>query len=369
MKKDSDDNGQMNGDDNPSSSSNDNQQQIASTTVTEDDFDILSMTLPLRPGSDLFSKNLLREQSIKNIIITASIGNGITGDAYSVGANEQHDGRRADIIYFPFKEFARDLAPVIVEVQNKVNHAFDARAIRYCLNIFDDVKVLPVLVVIGIDGFSSKEFRDLSFDKSDSNAFYTHPCQSWAKKVHVYTACSIAKNIESSPMDPMIALAYVLILREKKLVMLDEYHDPTIQDIYKTALNVFSFHKDNKNDLTRRTESFCDAMASQFAKILKYEKDDSQKSRKRLRQYAEDGIEFARQFKHRQLEKSPSVTPIREPTPDKPSGDLAFVDNERAQSSGRFNWALCYEKGRAAGMFTRYSSHITLKQALSRHTL
>ncbi|GAN04955.1 hypothetical protein MAM1_0078d04422 [Mucor ambiguus] len=288
MEKDSADYGQANGDDNPSSSSNDNQQQIADTTVTEDDFDILSMTLPLRLGSGLFSKNLLRDHSIKNIIITAIIGNGITGDAYSVGANEQHDGRRADMVYFPLKEFARDLAPVIVEIQNKVNHAFVARAIRYCLNIFDDVKALPALVVISIDGFSSKEFRDLAFDKSDGNPFYTHSCQSWAKQVQVYTADSIAKRIDSSSVDPMIALAYILIFQEKNRVMLDEYDDPTIQDIYKTALNFFSFDKDTTNDLTGRTESFCDAMASQFAK-----------SRKRLRQYAEDGIDFDRQFKRR----------------------------------------------------------------------
>jgi len=52
-------------------------------------------------GSDIFDKNLLREQSIKNLIIIAIIGNGITEDA-------------------------PDLASAIVEMQNKVNHAFVA---------------------------------------------------------------------------------------------------------------------------------------------------------------------------------------------------------------------------------------------------
>ncbi|ORE22096.1 hypothetical protein BCV71DRAFT_18129 [Rhizopus microsporus] len=39
---------------------NDNQQHIADTIINlvEDDFDILSIKLPLQPGSDLFSKNL-----------------------------------------------------------------------------------------------------------------------------------------------------------------------------------------------------------------------------------------------------------------------------------------------------------------------
>lgn len=96
---------------------------------------------------------------------------------------------------------------MIVQVQNKVNHAVVTRAIRFCLDVFDNVKVLPVLVVIGVDGFSSQEFRDLAFDKSDGNPFYTYPCQSWAKQAQVYTADSIAKHIASSQIDPMVALA------------------------------------------------------------------------------------------------------------------------------------------------------------------
>ncbi|KAI9484414.1 hypothetical protein BDB00DRAFT_855821 [Zychaea mexicana] len=87
-------------------------------------------------------------------------------------------------------------------------------------------------------------------------------------------------------MDLMIALAYVLILLEKNVRVLDEYDDPTIQGIYKTALKIFSIEKNVNTYLASRAESFCDAMASQFAKTLKYEKDCSEESRKRLRQYA-----------------------------------------------------------------------------------
>lgn len=122
-----------------------------------------------------------------------------------------------------------------------------------------------------------------------------------------------------SPIGSMIALAYVLILQEKNIIMLDKYDDLTIQDIYKTALNVFSFGKDTTNNLTRRTELFCDIMVIQFAKYSSmYEKDCSEKSRKRLRQDAEGGIDFARHFQRRQLyPKFPNVTPIRATTPRK----------------------------------------------------
>ncbi|KAI9019286.1 hypothetical protein CLU79DRAFT_257302 [Phycomyces nitens] len=362
---------QVNGYDNPSSSSCNNHQKVRNTIIdlTEDELDILSMSLPLRPGSDLFNKNLLRDQTIKNIIITAAIGDGVTGDAYYIGANEQHDGRRAAMIYFPLKEFSHNLAPVIVEIQSKVDHSFVSWVIQYCLNLFDNVKVLPVLVVIGTGGFSSNEFRDSAFDKSDNNPFYTNPCRLWAKQTQVYTPDSIEKHMESSPIDPMVALVHVLILQEKNIIILDEYNDTNIQAIYKIAMNVFSCGKGMNTDSARRIELFCDAMTSQFANIFKCEKDCSERSRKRLCQYAQDGINFAQQFKRQNCTESPCVTIIGDSTPEKPSGDLTFVTNAKGQSTGRFTWASCYKKGRSVGMFTKYSNSISLKQAYSNNTL
>lgn len=61
------------------------------------------MTLPSQPGSDAFSKRLLREQSIKDIVTKSVIGNGIAGNAYILGSNELLDGRRVDILYVPLK--------------------------------------------------------------------------------------------------------------------------------------------------------------------------------------------------------------------------------------------------------------------------
>lgn len=86
-----------------------------------------------------------------------------------------------------------------------------------------------MLIVISIDGFSNKDFRGLAFVRLDDNPFYMHPYRSWTKQVQVYSANSIAKHIDSSPINPMIALSYILILQDKNIVMLDEYDDPSIQ--------------------------------------------------------------------------------------------------------------------------------------------
>ncbi|KAI8379370.1 uncharacterized protein BYT42DRAFT_495721 [Radiomyces spectabilis] len=105
-----------------------------------------------------------------------------TGDTYSVGANEQFDGRRADMTYYRSRSLRATLHLSLSKYRTKwTTHI--CRAIRYCLNIFDGTKVLPLSVVINTDGFSSKKLRDAALDKSARNPFYAHPCQSCAKQV------------------------------------------------------------------------------------------------------------------------------------------------------------------------------------------
>ncbi|KAI7891643.1 uncharacterized protein EV154DRAFT_481073 [Mucor mucedo] len=97
-------------------------------------------------------------------------------------------------------------------------------------------------------------------------------------------------------------------------------------------------------------------------KILKYVDGPSDSSSKRIRQYADDGVVFVRRFKRQNLKTGGS-------SPEKPSADLLFVEKERENSSGRFKWALCYDKGKDKGLFKRYSSHLSVKEAYSKKNL
>lgn len=118
---------------------------------------------------------------------------------------------------------------VALSTINQSSSTFITRAIRYCLNVFDETKSLPVLAVISVEGFSSKQFRDTTFDKSDNDLFFTHSCQSWAKRAQFYNTDSIAERTDVSPIDPMIALCYFFMLQERGILALDKYDDPTIQ--------------------------------------------------------------------------------------------------------------------------------------------
>ncbi|KAG2211939.1 hypothetical protein INT47_004626 [Mucor saturninus] len=138
----------------------------------------------------------------------------------------------------------------------------------------------------------------------------------------------------------------------------------------QAALCVCSIEKDKKDNLLCRTESFCDAVSNEFEKILKYNNDSSDSSSKRIRQYADGGVDFVKRFKRQNLETgSDNVTPIRGSSPEKPSDDLLFVEKEKENSTGRFKWALCYDKGKEKGLFKRYSSRLSVKEAFSRQNL
>ena len=110
---------------------------------------------------------------MRDIIIKSVVSNAICGSAYHNAPTEYKDDRKADITYYPNDNaMIKNLAPVIVEIQKTVSHKFITRAMRYCLNIFDETGIFPILLVINIDGFSSRQFRKDSFSKRDDEPYY-----------------------------------------------------------------------------------------------------------------------------------------------------------------------------------------------------
>ncbi|CEG65467.1 hypothetical protein RMATCC62417_02254 [Rhizopus microsporus] len=68
-------------------------------------YNLFTTTLPSGSGYDLFSKELLRVDEIKDIVIKYIVGNGMSGDAYTLGPIEQRDGQRVDMLYLPLNAF------------------------------------------------------------------------------------------------------------------------------------------------------------------------------------------------------------------------------------------------------------------------
>ncbi|KAI8990862.1 hypothetical protein BDF20DRAFT_830954 [Mycotypha africana] len=203
---------------------------------------MLMTALPAKPGTDLASKLLLQDSQLKNMIIAEVVGKGIGGEAYYVG-------------------------PLIVEIQQKVNQPFMARAIRYCLDIFEETTIVPILVVFNVKGFSGTQFLKETFTKADDQCFYTLYCHPWAKSVYIYNADSIAKHM-STPLQPIIALANFFTQQQRHLMTLDEFNDPTLHTIYRAAYTSFSKHCAQQSDQLKTMQEFCDAISLQFGKII-----------------------------------------------------------------------------------------------------
>jgi hypothetical protein len=184
----------------------------------------------------------------------------------------------------------------------------------------------------------------------------------------IFNADSITNHIHQLPLEPAVALTYFFTQQQRHIMALDEYDDPTLQNIYKTAYLSFSVDRAVKKDTNIQMQVFCDATASQFQKIIRCNNEDTPASKKRLQKYAEDGKKFAQRIKRRcsNTEESPTVTPLEETAK---SADLAFVETYREQNQGKMDWTSCFQQGRDVNLFDRYSSQLTLKMAYHRHTL
>ncbi|KAI7892942.1 uncharacterized protein EV154DRAFT_503417 [Mucor mucedo] len=162
-------------------------------------------------------------------------------------------------------------------------------------------------------------------------------------------------------MPKLIALIHFLTQQEKHIVALDEYMDPTLRKIYSTAYRIFTIESENKVLRDTEVESYCDAMTSQFKKIIHNNNCNDEVSRKRIEKYAEDGISFSENFKRRCIgeEGHITVTPVQTTE----SKDLQFVKDFMEQNQGKMKWPSCYDRGIDKGLFDRFSSHSTLKMA------
>ncbi|KAI8079227.1 hypothetical protein BDF21DRAFT_383354 [Thamnidium elegans] len=325
--------------------------------------DLYTLSLPVIPRSDSCSKALLRTDYIKDIIISSVVGGGICGSAYYNGPTEQNGNKRTDITYYP-QDKTKNLASVII--QKKVTHEFIVRLIQYSLNVFGQTKILPIVTVINIDGFSSKHFREENFTKRDNEPYYILSSSLWAKQVHIYNADSIASLIQV-PMPKMIALIHFLTQQEKHIAALDEYMDSTLQKIYRIAFQIFTCELNSKVIQDVEIESFCDAVASQFKKVIHNNTLNDEISQKRIEKYAEDGVSFAENFKRRCIGEGESVcvTPIQTTE----SKDFIFIKEFMKQNQGKMKWLPCYDEGIEKGLFGRFASYSTLKMAFHRHTL
>ncbi|ORX61972.1 hypothetical protein DM01DRAFT_1331448 [Hesseltinella vesiculosa] len=327
--------------------------------------ELYELAFSMTPGTDESCKKLFRDDAVKDVVVRYLFDNAITGKSYHHGPTEYDEGKRADTVYYPNNnDTNQGLPPIIVEFQLKITHEFIVRAMLYCLYVVKETKKLPMLLVINIDGFCSKKFRMENFSQAESDPFYSMSSILWAKKVMIFNADSISQHLDA-PMTHMIALLHMITQQQRNIVALEEYKDKALQYVFKVARDVFESASTDKVLKDTKSASFCDATIKQYEKILKYS-NDGEVDRKRVAEYAQDGIRFTKHFKSRCLKPDTATATPMELSKSK---DLEYVEEFIASHKGKMNWPACFDLGTQQGRFDRYASYSTLKMAFHRHNL
>ncbi|RCH81041.1 hypothetical protein CU098_006834 [Rhizopus stolonifer] len=285
---------------------------------------------------------------------------------------EFKDGRKKnDIIYgVSGGKYLLTTPPALVEIQQKVDIQFLKRLTRYCLNIHDQTKIEPVVMVFAIQGSSSKAFIEDNFNQSQNKAYYTSKKFLWAKACRFYSLDSIANVMSENTMKPVVALTYFLCNQKKSLFGLEKSEDPELRRIYQIAARSFEPYTTKEEENYNHIMDTMKNTSSQFQKISKCI-DELKRSKtdtilEKIKRYAEDGFEYTKK-KIKIIEEEDedgTITPIENVI----TADSHFVIKLRKEP-GKFSWEECYKKGSSQGLFNRFKSHLTLKDAFHKKTL
>ena len=81
-----------------------------------------------RPGADLLSKTVLKDQRVINLM--ARNLTDPPNDTYIAGQSDFMDGAACDVLYIPHS-VGSTFPPIVFEIQRQVNDKFMLRAIHY----------------------------------------------------------------------------------------------------------------------------------------------------------------------------------------------------------------------------------------------
>ncbi|KAI8881136.1 hypothetical protein K501DRAFT_189617, partial [Backusella circina FSU 941] len=80
--------------------------------------------------------------------------------------------------------------PVLIAIQEKVDHASMLETIEYCTRIYEEFRLLPTVLIISIKGSSSLEDRE-GFSADDDSFLVQLKCSFWAQKCFLFFPDSV----------------------------------------------------------------------------------------------------------------------------------------------------------------------------------
>jgi hypothetical protein len=304
---------------------------------------------------------------------------------YSPRPTEWSNGSKSDVIYAASVTSA-NLPPVLIEVQHTISLDFIDRLLGYSLCVKKEFKAKPIVVVFGVHATRNDVTSD--FEASPYTFMKQIPSKYWAEKCYILDHNTIAEDTKTTPLPPMLAIAYFFSCQKLSLLATEYRDDLTLQALY----SIVKEQTDAKIPAEQSTADVllevCNQTNLQFKKILNtLEPMPDTLLKKRLRAYADDGALYTHTCKRMysgrcdalvepmppppELPESATqlLNQIASPTTDilraevgMPTTDMEYVQQYR-QNTEVMDWKLCFETGKKEGFFGSYSNSASLKTA------
>ncbi|KAG2206155.1 hypothetical protein INT47_003804 [Mucor saturninus] len=109
---------------------------------------------------DHMDKLLLNDPNVINLIVRSLVGEIAPENSYTVAQTEWTDTKGEFTVYIPQNAEDDRFIPVLIAIQEEVNHASMLKIIEYCTRIYEEFRLLPTVLIISIKGWSSLEDRE-----------------------------------------------------------------------------------------------------------------------------------------------------------------------------------------------------------------
>ncbi|KAG0162051.1 hypothetical protein DFQ30_004181 [Apophysomyces sp. BC1015] len=157
---------------------------------------------------------------------------------------------------------------------------------------------------------------DKPFMRQSSSNFWAQHCFLLSKSTIEHFA-----NADGN-LDPLVALSMFLTYKQRCIMTLDRWDDPTIVALYSIAKAIFEHIRQGEDEKLEALQTVCQVTEAQFQKIYDRLKAEIPQSSKTLR-YVEDGLKYTghlkRTYQEAMLnnveENAESVTPMEQPPP------------------------------------------------------
>ncbi|KAI8364982.1 hypothetical protein EDC96DRAFT_510047 [Choanephora cucurbitarum] len=317
------------------------------------------------------SKHVLLDADVTNLIVKDLVGLNAV-DQYLSQAPEWSTKRIfSNVLYSAID--AKQFPPIVIEVVDVANSNFLHQVVQYCEEVNLRYGAVPLVLIFVVERVQD----DIT---SNTTRHYKHPFLlklpsfPWAKDCFVVSKSSIQDHLTNMPLHPLVALT--IFFTTQKPDFLD--HDPTIQKLYnilqKTSENATLNREEIAYDISRICNDF-ESRLDESIRLLSRLKNTE--SKKRAIDCLNGGIATLVSYKRKYipnpsrelspLTSSSSRSSVSLVTSPSLSENWSFVERFiEGYDKKKMDWKACYFEGRLQGLFTNYTTHISLKNSYQR---